>query len=286
MEPDLLGQFLDRVVTSGIVLHDPARVDGESCSSTCWCRRSSTSPSSGSTRRTIHERVAQVLDAPDRVRGVHRGRGGRPPLRGGRTAPRGARALPAGGPRAAERSGHREAIAFLHQGIALALELPDVTEGRASSKWRCSWRSGSSIATRSYADPELAAAYDRARELCELLGNDERVGQTLGGLSVYYINHGEVALGAELAERVLAIAGTHAGRTPRGAGPGPAQPRPQLQGDAEESLEQATQALAVYRPDATWCSGTGSAPTREWRPTSSPAGVTWCSAISTGVSPI
>ena len=118
---------------------------------------------------------------------------------------RGRHPLPAGRPLAAERSGHREAIAFLRQGIALARELADVTEGR-ELEVEMQLALGSSIATRSYSDPELAVAYDRARELCELLGNDQRVGQTLGGLSVFYINQGEIALGAELAERVLAIA--------------------------------------------------------------------------------
>jgi tetratricopeptide (TPR) repeat protein len=146
---------------------------------------------------------------------------------------------------AAERSGHREAIAFLRQGISLARQLPDTGEGR-EREVELQLALGSSIATRSYSDPELVVAYDRARELCELLGNDARVGQTLGGLSVFYINRGEVTLGADLARRVLTIADANDDDLLEVLGKVQLSLARSQQGRAEESLELAQQALAVY----------------------------------------
>jgi len=108
---------------------------------------------------------------------------------------------------------------------------------------------GSAIATKSYSDPELAVAYDRARELCEHLGNDTRVGQTLGGLSVFYINRGEITAGAELAERVLAIAEANHDDQLEVLGAVQLSLARNFQGQAAESLELATRALAAYQPE-------------------------------------
>jgi tetratricopeptide (TPR) repeat protein len=149
---------------------------------------------------------------------------------------------------AAEGSGHREAIAFLRRAISLARQLDDAAEGR-ELEVEMQLALGSSLATRSYSDPDLAAAYDRARELCELLGNDVRAGQSLGGLSVFYINHGETALGAELAERALAIADEHHDDLLEVLGAVQLSLARSFQGRAAESLEMAQRALAVYRPE-------------------------------------
>ena len=108
---------------------------------------------------------------------------------------------------------------------------------------------GSSLATRNYADPELAAAYDRARELCELIGNDARVGQTLGGLSVFYINRGEIEVGARIAERVLAIADTHGDGLLEVLGNVQLSLARTYQGRVVEGLEHARRAIAIYHPD-------------------------------------
>ena len=149
---------------------------------------------------------------------------------------------------AAERSGHREAIAFLTRAIELARELPDRDEG-LELEVELQLALGSSIATRSYSDPSLAVAYERARELCELIGNDERIGQALGGLSVYYLNHGDIALGAELAERVLAIAEVSDDGLLEVLGTVQLSLARSFQGRAPESLALANRALAAYHPE-------------------------------------
>ena len=96
--------------------------------------------------------------------------------------------------------------------------------------------------------PRSRLAYARARELCERLGNDTRVGMTLAGLSIYYTNRGETTLGAELAERVLAIAAAHDDDTLELlARVQLALPR-SYQGHAAESLDHALRAIEIYDP--------------------------------------
>ncbi len=248
MDEALLARFLDRVVESGLVLRDPSHGDGEFHFKHVLIQEVAYESLLRRNRATIHERVARVLDeqiasgasiAAEEVARHYEGAG---------LLHEAAIHYQLAARLAAERSGHREAISFLLQGIALAQQIPDVTLGR-EIEVEMQLALGSSIATRSYSDPELAVAYGRARELCELLGNDERVAQTLGGLSVFYINRGEIALGAELAERVIAIADSHQDELLEVLGKVQLCLARSFQGQATESLVLATQALAVYRPD-------------------------------------
>jgi len=248
LSTDQLGRFLDRLVASGLLLHDETSDGGEYVFKHVLVQEAAYESLLRRSRRTIHERVASVLDAQIAA--------------GATTAPEiVARHYEAAGllaqaaahyqvaaNLAAERSGHREAIAFLRRGIDLARQLPDDMEGR-EIEVEMQLALGSSIATRSYSDPELAVAYDRARELCEHLGNDARVGQTLGGLSVFYINRGEIAEGAELAERVLMIADANHDDLLEVLGAVQLSLARSYQGQALESLELATRALAVYKPE-------------------------------------
>jgi len=248
MDPTLLGRFLDRVVDSGLVLHDTTRPGADYVFKHALVQEVTYESLLRRNRRTIHERVARVLD--ERVASgestaaelVARHFEAAGLLREAATHYQLAARL------AAERSGHREAVAFLRLAIDLARQVPDVTDAR-ELEVELQLALGSSLATRSYADPDLAAAYDRARELCELLGNDDRVGQALGGLSVFYINRGEITLGAELAERVLAIAGIHHDDLLEVLGAVQLSLARSFQGRAVASLNLATQALDVYRLD-------------------------------------
>jgi len=247
MDPDLLVRFLNRVVASGLILNDPTHRDGEFLFKHALVQEVTYESLLRKNRRTIHERVARVMDgriaegASTAFEVVARHFEAAGLLREAATH------YQLAARKAAERSGHRESIAFLRQGITLVRELTDVADAR-ELEVEMQLALGSSIATRSYSDPDLAVAYDRARELCELLGNDQRVGQTLGGLSVYYINRGEIALGAQLAERVLGIAGTLQDDLLEVLGRVQLSLARSWQGRAAESLEQATRALAVYHP--------------------------------------
>ena len=248
LSTEQLARLLDRLVASGLLLHDETSEKGEYVFKHVLMQEAAYESLLRRSRRSIHERVATVLDAQ---------------MASGATTPPElvARHFEAAGllaqaiahyqtaaSLAAERSGHREAIAFLRQGIDLARQLADLTEGM-ELEVEMQLALGSSIATSSYSDPELAAAYDRARELCEHLGNDPRVGQTLGGLSVFYINRGEITEGAELAERVLTIADANNDDLLEVLGAVQLSLARSYQGRAAESLELATRALGAYQPD-------------------------------------
>jgi tetratricopeptide (TPR) repeat protein len=147
----------------------------------------------------------------------------------------------------AERSsGYREAIAHLRKGIELIGELPpDRARDEAEIEMQIELAS-SVMATRSYADPEAETAYERARVLCEALGDDVRVGYALTGLSIAHSNQGNVRRGEELAKQVLEIAEREDNDTLE------LLARIQLalpacyQGRFEEALEHADAAVAVY----------------------------------------
>ena len=248
LSPEQLTHFLDPVVDSGLLLHDGDADGGEYIFKHVLIQEAAYESLLRRSRRTIHERAARVLDArlaagattaPELVARHYEAAG----LLG-----EAATHFQLAAGLAAERSGHREAIAFLRRGIGLTHRMPDTVECR-ELEVEMQLALGSSIATRSYSDPELALAYDRARELCEHLGNDTRVGQTLGGLSVFSINRGDVGVGAELAERVLTIAEQHDDDLLEVLGAVQLSLARSYQGCAAESLGLALRALASYDPD-------------------------------------
>jgi len=248
MDPALLSRHLARVVESGLILPDATRPDGEFHFKHALVQEAAYESLLRRNRRTIHERVARVLDADVASGASTAAEAVARHYQAAGLVREAAVAYQLAAHLAAERSGHREAAAFLRQGIDLARRVPDPTEGR-ELEVEMQLALGSSLATRSYADPDLAAAYDRARELCELLGNDQRVGQSLGGLSVFYINRGEVALGAELAERVLSIARLHDDDLLEVLGSVQLSLARSFQGRSTRSRTLAERALTLYRPE-------------------------------------
>ena len=201
------------------------------------------------TRRTVHERIAQLLT--DRI-GV--GRAVLPEVIGHHYEAAGllgdaAECYRLAAAQAVEGSGYREAIAFLRHALSLVAYEPEGA-ARDEAEVEMLLALGSAIiATKSYADPEIEATYERARELCERLGNDNRVGLALAGLSIYYINRGETLLGTAMAERVLAIALAHADDTLE------LLARVQLAlarnnlGESKMSLHHSLRAIQIYDPD-------------------------------------
>src|SRR4029077_9543807 len=61
-------------------------------------------------------------------------------------------------------------------------------------------------AVRGFAHPEVGAAYERARVLCEAVGDAGRLGIALLGLATFYLSRGEVERSRTLAARLLAVA--------------------------------------------------------------------------------
>ena len=249
IEPDLLSELTGRLVDSAIVVEEEGGPDRSFYFRHILIQEVAYESLLHRTRRTLHERVARLLRArletgttiaPEVIARHFEAAGA------GREAVEHYQ-LAAG--QAAGGSGHREAVFFLRRGISLVEREPDSLH-RQELEIEMQLSLGSAImATKSYANPEIEMAYERARELCEQLGNDERVGLALAGLSIYYINRGETALGASLAERVLEIAAVHEDDTLELLG------RVQLAlalhylGEAIDSLGHSLRAVEIYDAD-------------------------------------
>jgi hypothetical protein len=103
------------------------------------------------------------------------------------------------------RSAHGEAIAQLRKAIALLATQPEGAQRDTHELKLQLLLGGSLIAERGFAHPEVEAPYERARVLCEAVGDAGRLGIAQLGLANFY-NRGEVERGRALAAEVLALA--------------------------------------------------------------------------------
>ena len=107
------------------------------------------------------------------------------------------------GQRAAERAAHTEAIGHIRAGLELCPRIPEDTV-RYSLEVRLQVLLGLSItASSGYAVPQVGEAYQRARELCDLLGNTADQYPVLRNLCTFYIVRDELNSAKERAERCL-----------------------------------------------------------------------------------
>jgi predicted ATPase len=144
-----------------------------------------------STRQQVHQQVAQMLEAhfPATV-------ATEPELVAHHYTEAGCAAQAVGywqqaGQRAMQRSANVEAIVHLRQGIELLTTLPD-TPARVQEELTFQTTLGPALmATRGYAAPEVAAAYHRARELCQQAGDTAALFPVLWGMSVLYLARAE-----------------------------------------------------------------------------------------------
>jgi predicted ATPase len=110
------------------------------------------------------------------------------------------------GQRAIERSAHVEAIGHLTRGLELCKMLPETVE-RAQQELDLQMTLGSALAaTKGQAAPETGHAYNRARELCQRVGETPQLFPVLGGLVPFYINRGELQTALELGKQMLSLA--------------------------------------------------------------------------------
>jgi len=110
------------------------------------------------------------------------------------------------GQKAIERSAHVEAISHLTKGLELLKTLPDTPERVQQELTLQITLSGPLNATKGYAAPEVAAAYTRARELCQQIGETPYLFQVLLGLFSFHIVRMECTPARELAEQCLTVA--------------------------------------------------------------------------------
>ena len=110
------------------------------------------------------------------------------------------------GQRAAERSANLEAIAHLRRGLELLEYLPD-TDERARRELALQMALGMPlIAVEGYSGEETGAAYDRARELCERVGDAQQLLPILYGQFVFRMARGARPAAHQLAEEFVRLA--------------------------------------------------------------------------------
>jgi class 3 adenylate cyclase/tetratricopeptide (TPR) repeat protein len=108
--------------------------------------------------------------------------------------------------RAQARSAQEEAIRHLRHAITLLAPQPDSRERDARETALQLALGGSLMAARGYTHPEVEVAYERARVLCEAVGDARWLGFALSGLATFCHNYGQIERARALAVRVLAIA--------------------------------------------------------------------------------
>jgi predicted ATPase/class 3 adenylate cyclase len=159
-----------------------------------------------STRQQYHQRIAQVLEAqfPDTVLlqpelvAHHYTEAG--------LSAQAVRYWQQAGQRAHERSAHVEAIGHLTKGLEVLTTLPDTLEHRQQELALQLTLGPALAATKGPAAPETGYAYNRARALCQQVGETPLLFPALGGLVVFYINRGENQTARELGEQMLSLA--------------------------------------------------------------------------------
>ncbi|NIR58508.1 MAG: AAA family ATPase [Gammaproteobacteria bacterium] len=110
------------------------------------------------------------------------------------------------GERAREQSANLEAIAHLTNGLAALERLPDET-ARARKELELRIQLGNAyLAAKGHGAPEMEAAFQRALELCEQLGDAPELLSTLVGLWRFHVVSRSLAQAAELAGQLQRLA--------------------------------------------------------------------------------
>lgn len=152
------------------------------------------------------------------------------------------------GEQAQARSAHGEAIAQFRKAIALLATQPEGAQRGTHEVALQLLLGGSLIAVRGFAHPEVEAPYERARVLCEAVGDAGRLGIAQLGLANFHYNRGEVERGRALAAEVLALAEAQgSAELLVMAHQNVAEPE-YYQGKFASSLTHCERALALYDP--------------------------------------
>jgi class 3 adenylate cyclase/predicted ATPase len=109
------------------------------------------------------------------------------------------------GQRASQRSANVEAISHLTKGLELLKALSDTPE-RAQQELRLQITLGPALmAAKGYAAPEVEQVYERARELCQQIGETPQLFLVLVGLVAFYYVRARYKTARELAEQLLTL---------------------------------------------------------------------------------
>jgi predicted ATPase len=111
------------------------------------------------------------------------------------------------GLRARSRSADQEAIGHLTKGLALLETLPEAPARDARELQFMVPLGTAYIATRGYSAPEAGPAFQRARELCERVGQPAQLFAVLWGAWAWHVVRGDFRLCMDLGAEALAFAG-------------------------------------------------------------------------------
>lgn len=110
------------------------------------------------------------------------------------------------GQKAAERSAYQEAIAFFEHALKALERLPETEQTlRAAIDIRIDL-GPSLVAMKGFGAAEVEQTYTQARELCQRLGDTPQLFPVLWGLARMHDIRGELNVGRELGEQLLALA--------------------------------------------------------------------------------
>src|SRR5262249_50590468 len=110
------------------------------------------------------------------------------------------------GEQAAERSANAEAVSNLTAGLDLLPTLADTTERHQRELALQTTLAGVLIATKGWGAPERERPLERARDLCQRLGDNRRLGPVLSSLIQVYLQQGKLGAAGDLAEQSLRLA--------------------------------------------------------------------------------
>jgi predicted ATPase len=99
-----------------------------------------------------------------------------------------------------------ECIRHVTKALGLLQAFPDTAERKQLELKNQISLGVALMTTKGYADPEAKQAYDRARELCQQVGQTPQLASVLWGLVAFYYVRGELITARELSEQLLQIA--------------------------------------------------------------------------------
>jgi class 3 adenylate cyclase/predicted ATPase len=110
------------------------------------------------------------------------------------------------GQRAMQRSAHIEAERHLRLGIALLADLPETTARHHREIALQNALGVCLMPTRGFGNPEVAAAFNRAAEICTRVDDDRGLFIALRGKGQYHMISGDMRTACDDARRILALA--------------------------------------------------------------------------------
>ncbi len=165
------------------------------------------------TRQQLHARIAEVLEErfPERVASEpevlarHCDQAG--------LATQAIAHYQRAGERATQRSANEEAIGHLRRALDLVATLPETRERHQMELGLQMAIGGPLNSVRGPSHPEVEQTYARARELALQIGEAPELPRVLTRMATVYLNKGDLAIAAEVAQEALAAASARATRS-------------------------------------------------------------------------